>query len=162
MTYTTAHDHAESLTHSVRPGIEPPSSWILVRFTTTEPQWEPRPRPSFKENVLPERLRMMLIPSFSGWKAVLGILVPCAQSDATAPLLSAQLLCPLRTRASQNSGFCSHTAHAASPGEACQAEPATHWQQPALTVNQGAQPRPGFGLKKTCSAEEMPSSVSWS
>ena len=33
-----------SLTHWVRRGIEPASSWILVRFITAEPQWE---RPPF-------------------------------------------------------------------------------------------------------------------
>ena len=27
-------------THWVRPGIEPASSWLLVSFVTTEPQWE--------------------------------------------------------------------------------------------------------------------------
>ena len=26
--------------HWVRPGIEPASSWLLVKFVTTEPQWE--------------------------------------------------------------------------------------------------------------------------
>ena len=31
-TYTTAHGNTESLTHRVRPGIEPASSWMLVRF----------------------------------------------------------------------------------------------------------------------------------
>ena len=30
--YDTAHSNAGSLTHLVRPGIEPASSWILVRF----------------------------------------------------------------------------------------------------------------------------------
>ena len=29
-----------SLTHWARPGIEPVSSWILVGFVATEPQWE--------------------------------------------------------------------------------------------------------------------------
>ena len=38
--YTTAHGNAGSLTHWVRPGIEPTSSWILVCFITIEPQWE--------------------------------------------------------------------------------------------------------------------------
>ena len=33
-TYPTAHSNAESLTHCVRPGIEPTSSWILVGFVT--------------------------------------------------------------------------------------------------------------------------------
>ena len=31
-TYTTAHGNAGSLTHWVRPGIRPSSSWMLVRF----------------------------------------------------------------------------------------------------------------------------------
>ena len=31
-TYTTAHGNAGSLTHWLRPGIEPSSSWVLVRF----------------------------------------------------------------------------------------------------------------------------------
>ena len=34
--YITAHGNARSLTHRVRPGIKPASSWILVRFVTTE------------------------------------------------------------------------------------------------------------------------------
>ena len=34
VTYTTAHGKAGSLTHWERPGIEPTSSWILVRFLT--------------------------------------------------------------------------------------------------------------------------------
>ena len=39
-TYDTAHGNARSLTHCVRPGIKPESSWILVRFVTTESQRE--------------------------------------------------------------------------------------------------------------------------
>ena len=39
-TYTTTHGNSRSLTHWVRLGIEPSSSWILVRFVTTEPRWE--------------------------------------------------------------------------------------------------------------------------
>ena len=35
-----AHLNAESLTHWARPGIEPESSWIPVRFVTTESLWE--------------------------------------------------------------------------------------------------------------------------
>ena len=38
VTYTPAH--AISLTHGAGPGIKPVSSWILVGFVTTEPQWE--------------------------------------------------------------------------------------------------------------------------
>ena len=39
-TYTTAHSNAGSLTHLARTGIDPASSWILVRFFSTEPWWE--------------------------------------------------------------------------------------------------------------------------
>ena len=37
---TTAHGNARSLTYSSRRGIEPMSSWILLGFITTEPQWK--------------------------------------------------------------------------------------------------------------------------
>ena len=37
-TETAAHGNAQPLTHWARPGTELPSSWILVRFLTTEPQ----------------------------------------------------------------------------------------------------------------------------
>ena len=33
------HSNAKSF-NPLRPGIKPESSWILVRFVTTEPQWE--------------------------------------------------------------------------------------------------------------------------
>ena len=36
--YTVAHGNTGSLTHGVRPGIDPPSSWILVGFVTTKAQ----------------------------------------------------------------------------------------------------------------------------
>ena len=38
--YITAHGNARSLTHWARPGIEPASSWILVRFVSAEPRWK--------------------------------------------------------------------------------------------------------------------------
>ena len=40
VTYTTAHSNAGCLTHWGRPGIEPPSSWMLAGFVSTVPQWE--------------------------------------------------------------------------------------------------------------------------
>ena len=40
--YATAHVNARSLTHCVRPGVEPTSSWIPVGFVTAEPQQELR------------------------------------------------------------------------------------------------------------------------
>ena len=39
-TYTTAQGNAGSLIHWARPGIEPASSWMLVRFVFAEPQRE--------------------------------------------------------------------------------------------------------------------------
>ena len=39
-TYTTARSNARSLTHLVRPGIEPETSWFLVRFISIVPWWE--------------------------------------------------------------------------------------------------------------------------
>ena len=39
-TYITAHGNARSLTHGARLGIEPESSWILVRFISAEPGQE--------------------------------------------------------------------------------------------------------------------------
>ena len=60
-TYTIAHNSAGSLTHWVRPGIKPSSSWILVRFVSIAPQWE-----------LPSFLLLMLLFSshFSPLKPV--------------------------------------------------------------------------------------------
>ena len=40
VTYTTAHSNAWSLTHWARPGMEPLSSWALVRFVSAAPQGE--------------------------------------------------------------------------------------------------------------------------
>ena len=40
MTYTTAHSNARSLTHRERPGIEPTTSWLLIGFVCTVPQWQ--------------------------------------------------------------------------------------------------------------------------
>ena len=39
-TYTTAHGHTGSSTHGARPGIEPATSWFLVRFISALPGWE--------------------------------------------------------------------------------------------------------------------------
>ena len=40
VTYTTAQWNAGSLTHWVRPGIEPASSWMQARLVSTMPWWE--------------------------------------------------------------------------------------------------------------------------
>ena len=39
-TYTTANGNTRSSTHWARSEIEPVSSWMLVRFVSTEPRWE--------------------------------------------------------------------------------------------------------------------------
>ena len=39
-TYITAHSNAGSLTHWASPWMEPASSWVLVGFVTTKPQWK--------------------------------------------------------------------------------------------------------------------------
>ena len=40
VTYTAALGNTWTLTHWAKTGTEPTSSWILVGFITTEPQWE--------------------------------------------------------------------------------------------------------------------------
>ena len=40
-TYTTTHRNARSLIHWARPGTEPKSSWLLVRFITAKPTGTP-------------------------------------------------------------------------------------------------------------------------
>ena len=40
VTYNTSHGNTRSLSHCLRPGIEPITSWILVGFISAEPQWE--------------------------------------------------------------------------------------------------------------------------
>ena len=47
VTYTIAHGNAGSPTHWVGPGIDTESSWILVRFITTEPWQELLDTPAF-------------------------------------------------------------------------------------------------------------------
>ena len=46
LTYTTAHSNAGSLTHWVRTGIKPTTSWVLEGFVTAESQ-RGTPMPSF-------------------------------------------------------------------------------------------------------------------
>ena len=55
-TYTTAYSNAGSLTHWTRPGIEPASSWMLIRFVSAESQQE-LPAPPFdrKGNLRPSK-----------------------------------------------------------------------------------------------------------
>ena len=40
VTYTIAQDNIRSLTHWKRPGIKPPSPWILVRLISAAQKWE--------------------------------------------------------------------------------------------------------------------------
>ena len=56
-TYTTAQGNAGSLTHWVRPGIKPETSWFLVRFVSSVPQKE----------LLLHFLRKKTVPLLSRW-----------------------------------------------------------------------------------------------
>ena len=49
---TIVHSNARSLTHWARPGMEPVSSWMPVRFIYTEPRWELHQLSWFKVNNL--------------------------------------------------------------------------------------------------------------
>ena len=40
VTHTTGHGNTRSLTHRARPGIEPTTSWMLVRFVSAALQWK--------------------------------------------------------------------------------------------------------------------------
>ena len=51
VTYTTAHDNTRSFIHLVKPGIEPATSWFLVRFVSSAP-WQELPRLRFLTNAL--------------------------------------------------------------------------------------------------------------
>ena len=61
VTYTTAHSKAGSLTHWSRPGTEPTSSRILVRFITSEPRWEFRVDSSFLEMILKPNICLTIV-----------------------------------------------------------------------------------------------------
>ena len=53
MTYTTGHCNTRSLIHRARQGIKPTSSWIRVRFLSTEPRRELPGSLSLKDPVFP-------------------------------------------------------------------------------------------------------------
>ena len=68
VTYTTAHSNAGSLTHWARPGVEPSSLWILVRFFTC---WDTAGTPSFffffKYNFSPHKTCTLKTHPKSDW-----------------------------------------------------------------------------------------------
>ena len=85
--YLTAHSNTGSLTHRARPGIEPASSWILVRFASVGPQWELSHAPfvitlSMWNNVKSERVFykrkviMLLLSNISYPKSVVSVFFP--------------------------------------------------------------------------------------
>ena len=63
LTYTTSHFNAGSLTHQTRPGIKPPSSWILVKFISTEPQQKLPSLKLFIQIILTRRLDELCLQS---------------------------------------------------------------------------------------------------
>ena len=62
-TYTIAHSNTRSLIHWVRPGIEPATSWFLVRFVSAEPRWELWFMNLFKADSLPLPFSLLIFPS---------------------------------------------------------------------------------------------------
>ena len=70
VTYTTAYGNARSLTHWARPGIEPASSWFLVRFVNpcamTGTPWGahliPSPAQWVQDPTLPQLRRKSYLP----------------------------------------------------------------------------------------------------
>ena len=61
-TYTTAHGNTRSLTHWVRPGIEPTTSWFLVGFVN---HWATTGTPVLRSNPLLFCLTHYLQPQWS-------------------------------------------------------------------------------------------------
>ena len=57
---TYSHSNMRSLTHWTGPGIEPASSWILVKFVTTEPQQELPISYNFCKNLMRSLLLLSL------------------------------------------------------------------------------------------------------
>ena len=53
------HSNVRSLAHRERPGIEPASSWMLVRFISPEPQWEFQKLGPFLKSTLPISVRWL-------------------------------------------------------------------------------------------------------
>ena len=74
VTFTTAHANEGSLTHWVRPGIELASSWILVRFITTEPQSELLKREDFKQFLLSLSSETMWVSVTRGYEGIYKVL----------------------------------------------------------------------------------------
>ena len=60
-----SHSNIESLTHWVRAGIEPVSSWMLVRFIFVEPWWELHLNHTFKEHKQSLKKNVEFPPTFS-------------------------------------------------------------------------------------------------
>ena len=56
LTYIEAHSNARLLTRWEGSRIEPVSSRILVRFITTQPQWEPPPRCAIRTLITLEQM----------------------------------------------------------------------------------------------------------
>ena len=76
VTYTMAHGNTGSLTHWARPGVEPTSLWILVRFVTAEPWWE-LPRSYCTDFLFGKMKRVLEVDGDDGlptlWKCLLSM-----------------------------------------------------------------------------------------
>ena len=71
--YTIAHGNARSSTHWTRPGMEPKSSWILIRFIAAEP-WGELPKMFKIQKFFPLRSNHQIY----GEKTTLGIPLWCS------------------------------------------------------------------------------------
>ena len=60
-----SHSNVRSPTHWARPGIEPVSSWILVRFISAEPRWELQHQNFFVEFLFGFSISLLKFPSCS-------------------------------------------------------------------------------------------------
>ena len=88
-----SHSNARSLTHRARPGIEPASFWILVRFVSPEPQQE-LPKLAFKYYCLEVLLCC--------W----GIMFQCCRCYAQVWPLAQELACATDAAKNKKQNYC--------------------------------------------------------
>ena len=99
-TYTAAHGNARSLTHWVRPGMEPETSWFLVGFISGAPQWELRLFfiffSTFFQSLFPPVLATLPMPTsfifFFSFKCPKPLSILGGRSEAWSPVFSCSCL----------------------------------------------------------------------
>ena len=98
------HSNAGSLTHWVRPGFKPASSWILVRFVSAEPWREllilwVKTRENCQNHWLPPNHKFLwTLPFFWRWHLMLFLSASSPHLPASGlQVHRAGLLCPVRS-----------------------------------------------------------------